>query len=186
MTILLLLFVARALRDHPLTTRLRARWIGAAPFTLRRIRRLVAVLLLTNHAVTARAQDEPGYRDPRLALAAAVVMPGAGHLYAGEPGKGALFFTTTVVAPVAGALLTLRSEKRVCDTEGCSSSANLLPFFLGAAASFGVYGYSIADAPKAAARTNRRLRARRATVSPLLAGMGRSDAVVGVHMSLTF
>jgi len=64
--------------------------------------------------------------------------------------------TTSIGAPLAGLLLSVRSEKRVCDASGCREKFNPVPFLVGAGVMLGAYVYGPADAGRAADRANRR------------------------------
>jgi len=91
-----------------------------------------------------------------MATALSAFVPGAGHFYAGETGTGIAIVTTSIGAPLAGLLLSVRSEKRVCDASGCREGFNPVPFLVGAGVMMGAYVYGLADAGRAADRANRR------------------------------
>jgi hypothetical protein len=126
------------------------------------MRSLYVVLLLLLLPVSAHAQhpqpdpQHPEYRDPAMATALSALVPGAGHLYAGETGTGIAIVTTSIGAPLAGLLLSVRSERRVCTASGCRIEQNLVPLFVGAGVTLAAYIYGIADAGRAADRANRR------------------------------
>ena len=47
-------------------------------------------LLASQISVQAQAQKKAGYKDPKVATSWGYLLPGAGHMYAGEGGKGLL------------------------------------------------------------------------------------------------
>lgn len=106
--------------------------------------------------VLAQGTASPEYRDPAMATALSILVPGGGHFYAGETATGATLVATGIGAPLIGLGLTVRSEERVCNDYECRTEANLAPLFVGAAVMVGTYVYGIADAGRAADRANRR------------------------------
>jgi signal peptidase I len=80
----------------------------------------------------------PGQRKPLLALAAALAMPGLGHLYAGDLARGLSFLVAVALAVPVSARLALRAPPR------------LLCFVLlaGVATAIGIYLWSAIDAWK--------------------------------------
>ena len=52
---------------------------------------VIAIMLVISAGPTlAQKQNMPGYKDPKTAVAWSYLLPGAGHMYAGEAGKGLL------------------------------------------------------------------------------------------------
>lgn len=95
---------------------------------------------------------------PALAATLAII-PGAGHVYAGEGGRGlrvlggiAGFSLAMGFLAVADCMVDLTSDSTT--DELCESSA---VENVGSAVLLGIWGWSIVDAGKAANRTNRRL-----------------------------
>lgn len=101
------------------------------------------------------------------------IFPGAGHFYAGEPGRGLAFFGGTAGVLVVGALLiagdcvaeTLNNVDK-CDSPVLENVAT--------AAFLGVWGWSIYDAGLAARRTNARRGYRASAFVAPLAGNSRT------------
>ena len=95
-------------------------------------------------------------KSPMLARVIGVV-PGAGHVYAGEPDRGLVYFVATLgIAIVGGNVSDAQCSEEPYSDEYCSSTTLDI---LTAAAVAGVWGWSIVDAGRAARRTNaRRLR----------------------------
>jgi hypothetical protein len=118
---------------------------------------ITAVVLLLAAGASAGAQStEAGRKSPTLARVIGV-LPGAGHMYAGEPGKGFAY-----LGGIAG-VLVLSTMLFVTDcladaVAGGANSADPCPATLlenaTAAATLGIWGWSIYDAGRAANRTN--------------------------------
>lgn len=128
--------------------------------------------LATSPAVTIHRKS------PALAVALGIV-PGAGHLYAGEARRG----LTVVGAIAAVALTSAFIAVGDCDGDVSTSSSeescendNVLA--AGGLVILGIWGWSIVDAGLAANRTNRR-RARAATSSEL-AELARVPVTLGL------
>ena len=128
---------------------------------------LVATVVLAGgvaRPVAAQVRPSPPIRaaasltDPRLARTLAI-LPGAGHLYAGEPGRAA-----TVLGAVVGIVVignSISDDAVDCPGEEYSDEYCTSPTLdvLTYAAALGVLGWSVWDAGRAAQRTNaRRLR----------------------------
>lgn len=135
----------------------------------------LAVLLASSGMLQAQEQPE-GYKDPKTATEWGYLLPGAGHIYAGESTKGWLLMGASVGALIGGITMTLNSgdDSELSAAEasfgeqdfgavGTSSSStvkaeetDMVPAYVG----IGVFGagwiYSVVDAPKAAERTNRK------------------------------
>ena len=131
---------------------------------------LAAVVLSVGVAPPVAAQVRPSppiaatasLKDPRLARALAI-LPGAGHLYAGERGRAGAVFGTVVGILVLGG--TISDDAVECPGEEYSDEYCTSPTLdvLTYTAALGVLGWSMWDAGRAAQRTNAR-RLRRAGV----------------------
>ena len=118
---------------------------------------------------TLRA-DAPGMKSPGAARVIGI-LPGAGHIYAGETGRGFAFMGGVLGAFVIGSTVLLAEcYSSVLGGDDCASSGteNVI-----AAAILGLWGWSIYDAGRAAHRTNAR---RRMGVSLLVAPARQSYA----------
>lgn len=129
--------------------------------------RFVTFVLFVLFALPATlgAQDAPppmkpdGVKNPTTARIVGII-PGAGHIYAGEPGRGLLYagalLGVTVVSAMALAVDCLNDWTTTdCDD---SSSENVATAVI-----LGLWGWTIYDAGRAAHRTNAR-RVLRATL----------------------
>ena len=82
----------------------------------------------------------------------AVLVPGGGHIYAGEPKRGLLFLASmsaTYMVALAHSTCRVDYNDGQCDSD--KTLASVASF-----ATLGVYVFSLWDAHRAAARTNRR------------------------------
>ena len=143
------------------------------------------VLAIVFAASTAGAQRE---KSPTLARVIGVV-PGLGHVYAGEPMRGLGWFGATLgVAAVGGSISDAQCQKRdePYTDEYCSSKTIDI---ITAVATAGVWVWSIVDAGWTAERTN--LRRRRFPFDSghsrlLLARARDGDSALHVGLSLDF
>jgi hypothetical protein len=116
------------------------------------------LLALVLAATTLRSQDTarvappgPGAKSPTTARVIGIV-PGAGHLYAGETRRGLTYFGATVgTFMLAGLML----GADCIGQENCDESIEPTLVLL---AAFGQWGWSIYDAGRAAERANARRR----------------------------
>ena len=155
------------------------------------------IFVLGQGSVFAEEKHPAGYKNPKAALGWGYLLPGAGHIYAGESGKGWLVMATSVGALAAGTIVTLNSgddselsaaEDSFLDQDfgapGAGSSTvkaeetDMVPAYVG----IGVFAvgwiYSVMDAPKAAQRSNRKkgLALRPVLVEPyIVAGKTRRE-----------
>jgi len=124
------------------------------------------VLLLTPPRASAGAQStefgaapraaEAGQKSPTLARAIGI-LPGAGHMYAGETGKGFAYLGGMVGVMVLSSMLVVTdctAGAVVRDSEDSCPSSLLMN--AAATATLGIWGWSIYDAGRAANRTNAR------------------------------
>ena len=111
------------------------------------------------------------YRNPRRALVLGSLIPGAGHIYAGEYLKGFLTYEGTVSTIGLGVMTYIVDNCMFAFTEPCRSWPAWPHQVLGVAViGVGVWEWisSARDAPRAAARANERHRRRLETISPII------------------
>lgn len=127
---------------------------------------LVTVVALTIAAAELSAQDTTraaGAKDPTVARVIGIV-PGAGHIYAGEKVRGVTYFGTTMgIFLLAG----LMFASDCIGAEDCGKSSTPALAML---AGFGYWGWTIYDAGRAAHRANARGRPWRLSVIAAPAG----------------
>lgn len=125
----------------------------------------------------AVAADGP--KSPTTARVLGIV-PGLGHLYAGEPGRGALVAGAFVGLVVIGSAAVLGDCMAEWSEPECGSS--VVSDVIVPVALIGTIGYSIWDAGRAAHRTN----ARRGLSARLTLGMPAGGAGYRVGMRVGF
>lgn len=132
-------------------------------------------LVLAGSGQLSAESTSKDYKDPKTAMVWGYFLPGAGHLYAGESGRGLLVMGTSVGALIGGIAMTLGSgddsalsaaEDSFLDQDfgagGTTSSGNLVeetdlvPLYVGTGVFALGWIYSLVDAPKAAERTNQK------------------------------
>jgi hypothetical protein len=154
-------------------------------------RTMRAVLtLLTLAAPSVAAQDSarvatPGDKSPTTARVVAIV-PGAGHMYAGETGRG-LAYMGGMLAVLALGTVAMAGEcygdllggQQTCQSSNTGDVA--------VAAVFALWGWSIYDAGRAAHRTNAKRRPLRVSliVAPASWTSGRPRDRYGVKVGLS-
>ena len=117
-------------------------------------------VLASSGQVLAQKQKPAGYKDPKAALSWGYLLPGAGHIYAGEAGKGWMLMLGSVGAATAGTIISLNSGDEDAevgyDYDFSKGETDWVPSYIG----WGVFAvawiYSVVDAPKAAERTNQK------------------------------
>jgi hypothetical protein len=130
------------------------------------------VVVLAVAAANLPAQDIPrtnaGAKDPTVARVIGIV-PGAGHVYAGETMRGVAYFGTTAgIFLLAG----LMFASDCIGAEDCGKSTEPTLAML---AGFGYWGWTIYDAGRAAHRANARGRPWRLSVIASPAVLARSE-----------
>lgn len=107
---------------------------------------IVAIGVLAN-ALPALSQDtlDTKKKDPAAASLMSVVVPGSGHVYAGETWTGIVVFGVTIGAPILGARATNMEDLVFSDQD-----VNWFPFILGLSVGVGAWMFGIFDADNAA------------------------------------
>jgi hypothetical protein len=122
---------------------------------------------------SARPPEERPYRNPREALILGSVIPGAGHIYAGEYWHGVLHYEMTVMSIGAG-VLTFMIDKctfSFFSTTECDPGPQWPHQALGVAeVGYGIWQWvsSARDASRAAERANERHRRNMARAKPII------------------
>jgi TM2 domain-containing membrane protein YozV len=122
-------------------------------------------------------------KDPALARLIGII-PGAGHMYAGEVGRGFLYLGGTLGIFVTGGVIVLSaafSDQNNQDAAATAGWATLI-------ATGGLWGWSIVDAGRAARRTNAKAARRTSlilepTAIPVANGGDRAAVRLGVRIS---
>jgi hypothetical protein len=114
------------------------------------------------------------YRNPHRALVLGSLIPGAGHIYAGEYLRGFLTYEATIGAIGAGTLVFLvnKCTFTFLSTTTCKAGPEWPHQALGiAVVGIGIWEWisSARDAPRAAERANARHDARSSSVTPFVA-----------------
>lgn len=148
---------------------------------------VLALLLLRAPALAAQsAQPAISEKSPTTARVIGIV-PGAGHMYAGEPGRGLVYMGGTLGILVIGGLATAADCLNDAAFQNQCNSDRTADLFTVAA--LGLWGWSIYDAGRAADRTNahRRLQQTSLIVTPRRWTSARGSArAMSVGMSLRF
>jgi len=136
------------------------------------------------------SSTESPYRNPHRALVFGSLIPGAGHIYAGEYLRGFLTYEGTVGAIGVGTLVFImdRCTFTFLNAEPCKSGPAWPHRVAGATiVGLGIWSWisSARDAPRAAERANERHRRRSRTVTPIIdlfsGPANASKAGVSVH-----
>jgi hypothetical protein len=121
--------------------------------------KLLAVLTLIC-AISAPAYAQtlpaPGYKDPGTSMLLGVVVPGGGHMYSGETGKGLVLLGVGLGGIVLGTAMTTSSIGASCSGYSCQDDTNYVPMAAGYLAFLGSWIYGIVDADDSAHRMNAR------------------------------
>lgn len=144
---------------------------------------IVAALLLPATSLAQQTQDTLTtrqrmlYKDPGTATLVSVLMPGAGHLYAGETGKG-----LGVMAVSAG---SIGAGYYFSSCPGAQDSCGQTPLYIGVGLHLANWIWSIVDAGDAARRHNRRLLSDNVSMRPV-AGVHGSALASGIQLTMRF
>lgn len=163
-----------------------------------RVPGLVALLLTvvtalpaqeSTRARRARLGADTLYRDPVSARVLGSILPGAGHVYAGEYWNGIRYYYGTVSMLGAGAMVYIidKCTFTFLDDKPCKSPPAWRHQAAGVAimaVGVGVWVHSAIDAGHAAERANERHPRKRAAVSPFIAPRAeREGANVGLAVA---
>jgi hypothetical protein len=129
------------------------------------------------------------YRDPHRALVLGSLIPGAGHIYAGEYFKGFTAYEATVGSIGVGAMVFIWDKCMLSflSTTRCESGPAWPHQLLGVAmVGAGIWGWisSARDAPRAAERANARHAAQSRTVTPIIDPFSESTNGPRIGLSL--
>jgi hypothetical protein len=130
---------------------------------------------------SARESETRPYRNPREALILGSVIPGAGHIYAGEYWHGVLHYELTVMSIGAG-VLTFMIDKctfSFFSTKECDPGPQWPHRALGVAeVGYGIWHWvsSARDASRAAERANERHRRKMFQAKPIIEPAGGSHS----------
>jgi TM2 domain-containing membrane protein YozV len=164
------------------------------------MRGTIIVLLAVLSVTSLEAQDSTqvlqdsastvtpkSYRDPHLARVLGIILPGAGHFYAGEYLRGYSTWVVTVVGIGAGPLIYDMDSCSLALFRECKPGAKW-PYQLAGAlmVGSGVWRWisTAIDAPHAAERANERHRSRSLKVSPLIKPSVEPDAEFGAGIAI--
>lgn len=133
---------------------------------------LSATLLLAAAPASGQAaQDSPGGKSGSTAMAIAFFVPGGGHLYAGEPIRGATMLVgSTGIAAAALIMSNTINVDWTCEVRDCldeSQNPNYAMLGVGLGVAGAIWLYSFLDAPRAAGRANARAAARTGFLEPI-------------------
>lgn len=98
----------------------------------------------------------PQPKDPSLATVLGFIMPGAGHLYVGETGKGAMLLGAATLGPIVGATMAANKTQEDCLSDySCDDTAHhMVWLYAGIGAAAISWIISVTDAGPAARRYN--------------------------------
>ena len=115
----------------------------------------VLCFMLISSAPAVGQAASSSLKDPDKARKLSIFLPGAGHYYAGERGKGLALIVGSGTALVTGALLSTFVPKYEYGCLSCNHrEQNLTPFFVGAGIAGAFWLYGMIDSPSAARRAN--------------------------------
>lgn len=150
------------------------------------VKYVIGLLMVMSLGFPLRAQDigpdtvssvapvtEKPYRNPKRALVFGAIIPGAGHIYAGEYLKGVMTYEGTVSAFGLGVMTYIWDDCMFSffSTKPCKSGPAWPHQALGVALvgmGFWLWGSSARDASRAAERANERHRRQLQKVTPII------------------
>ncbi|HEU4747674.1 MAG TPA: DUF6677 family protein [Gemmatimonadaceae bacterium] len=100
-------------------------------------------------------QSEPPRKSETTATILGLILPGAGHIYAGETGRGLLVMGTSGLAFAYG-FSDGQCKRPYTDVRTCELDKNETLAGISLAAALGIYAFSAWDAHRAVKRTNAR------------------------------
>ncbi len=141
--------------------------------------------------VVARGQTLKPYRDPHKARILGSLIPGAGHIYAGEYLRGYGYYLGTVGAVGTGVMVFIidRCTFSFLSTTSCDPGPQWPHQALGIAmVGAGIWNWvaSARDAPRAAQRANTRHEARTLLVKPIFAPGNEPNARLRAGLNLSW
>ena len=123
--------------------------------------RLLPFVFAALLALPAEAQSDYHYKDTATATLFGVLIPGGGHLYAGDTQTGAVLLGFGAGWPALGTFLTSQTGDYLCEGVGtdqtCRTEYNELPMLVGGAAGIAAWMYGFLTADDAARRHNEQL-----------------------------
>lgn len=131
--------------------------------------------------VTAQAKS------PSTARAIAFFVPGGGHLYAGEPGRGFLLMAAAAGAATVGIATSNYNWDYTCKNSNCmdpNGGPKYSRMYLGLGVAGAIWLYSLYDAAHAVERENRRM-TQRVSLLPF-ARMGAGGVHPGLAVRVRF
>lgn len=136
---------------------------------------LILIAALVAGPLAAQQAQPAGYKNPDVAMVVSIIAPGAGHFYAGEPGKGGVLLALGLGGVLLGTAMTVESS-------------NILPFVIGYGTYLGTWIYGLVDSRAAAERTNQKLSkpvAERISsrITPIIALGSEGATHVGLRLS---
>lgn len=140
----------------------------AAPFRSYKLRAFsTAVLCALALAIrpSAAQQSESPRKSETTATVLGVLLPGAGHIYAGEMGRGLLLMATAGLAFAYG-FSDGQCKRPYTDVRTCELDKNETLAGISLATALGIYAFSAGDAHRAARRANA---GRGLVIGPLIA-----------------
>jgi hypothetical protein len=164
------------------------------------VKYVVGILVVASIASPLRAQDperdtlssaplaaERPYRDPHRARVLGSIIPGAGHIYAGEYLRGIGTYETTVLTIGMGVMVYYLDNCTFALFQSCKPEPawpHQLLGIAGVGAGLWTWISSARDASRAAERANERHRRRLDTVRPILSPGSGPSHVTQVGVSL--
>lgn len=140
------------------------------------------LLLASSLADTADAQPTRSAKDPTVATALSVMIPGGGQIYAGEAVKGGVILVGSGVALATGVAVAKRDPYFGCPDPCWEFDTG--PLLVGAGIAGALWLYGVVDASGAARRANRRNGAAALELMPTLyAAEGRQRAGLSLRAS---
>ena len=145
----------------------------------------------SDSAATATSESERPYRNPKRALLLGSLIPGAGHIYAGEYLKGFVNYEMTVMTIGAGTLVYIvgKCTFTFLSASKCDPGPEWPHRVAGVAiVGLGLWTWisSARDAPHAAERANARHSARSRKASPVIAPFSGPGNASQIGMSLSW
>jgi hypothetical protein len=146
--------------------------------------------VLAQDTTGAAAKLKP-YRDPHTALILGSVLPGAGHIYAGEYLRGYGYYLATVGGVGSGVMVFImdRCTFSFLSTTSCDPGPQWPHQALGIAMmGIGIWNWvsSARDAPRAAQRANARHETREPLVKPIIGPDNEPNAGLRAGLNISW